>query len=91
MQLLVGACQLGGRLFERLLRPLHLGDVLDGEQNHLRLAVPIDPTGVEQHRLSADALKVVRNLEIVKRVVLGKDVFEQPPKIGMSHWPSPRS
>ena len=59
------------------------GDVLDGEQDEFRvIAGPTDLAAVQEHPPPADALEVVRDLEVAERVVLGEDVFEERPQLG---------
>ena len=56
----LGRLQLAGH-------PPAVGDVLDGEEDQLVLALRGEAAGVEEHRLRADVLEVVLHLEIVER------------------------
>ena len=59
------------------------GDVLDGEEDEFRvIAGPTDLAGVQEHPPPADALEVVRDLEVAERAVLGEDVLEEGPQLG---------
>ena len=62
------------------LQPLAVGDVLDGEEEQLILAPRREAAGVEEHRLRADVLEIVLDLEILERAVRRDDVLQERPQ-----------
>ena len=64
-------------------RPLAFGDVLDGQQDQVRLAVHrLKTAGVEKHGLAANRREVVFNLIVVDGMVVGQDFIQHAPQLG---------
>lgn len=62
---------------------LSLGNVFDGQQDHrfpiIRLS---DAPGIEQHLPAPELWKIVFDLEILKKSILRKNLFQQLPELG---------
>ena len=65
------------------LAPLAFGDVLNGEQDHVRLAVHrLEAAGVEQHVPTPESGEGVFNLDVFNGVAVAQDLGQQRPRLG---------
>ena len=52
-----------------------------GEENHAwTITILLNPVGIEEHLLKADSRKIVLDLKVIYRVVIGYDLLQQFPK-----------
>src|SRR4030042_2734371 len=66
------------RFAKLLLHPPALSDIFNGKKHHLRPAVALNDTpGVKPHYFASDGGKLLCNLKVLERGVLGEKVLQQ--------------
>ena len=72
------------RIFQLSQLFFHLGlnrDIFNGKESHpWTITLPTNHVGIEEHPLKADPRKIVLDLKVINRVVLGYDLLQQFPK-----------